>query len=118
MKIEFDSETKNWKSLNYSYKEYVEHFIGEVFLENVEKVAADKILEWHYDTGLSKTMQEICRDSKTVAMNLQRLGVKKGDVVVMYSMVNSKISSLAMGALMVGAVVNFFETTFQKGKRI
>lgn len=116
MKIEFNQATKIWKSLNYPHGEYVKHFIGEVFLENYKKVPGDKVLEWHYDTGLTKTMDDIYRDSVTVAINLQRLGVKKGDVVVFYSMVNSKVSSLAMGALMLGAVVNFFETTFQKGK--
>ncbi|XP_037808391.1 probable 4-coumarate--CoA ligase 3 [Lucilia sericata] len=114
MKIEFNPETKIWKSLDYTHGEYIKHFIGEIFLENVKKVPGDKVLEWHYDTGVSKTMNEIYRESVTVAINLQRLGIKKGDVVVFYSMVNSKVSSLAMGALMLGAVVNFFETTFSR----
>ncbi|KAM7349310.1 uncharacterized protein ACRADG_008312 [Cochliomyia hominivorax] len=114
MEINFNRDKKIWKSLNYSHGEYVNNFVGEIFMENAKKVPGDKIIEWHYDSGVNKTMAEIYRDSKIVAMNLQRLGIKKGDVVIMYSMVNTKISSLAMGALMVGAVVNFFETTFQR----
>lgn len=118
MKIDFNSDTKIWKSLNHTNEEYFNQFLGEAFLENVKRLPGNKILECHYDTGVNKSVEDLCKETKSVAMNLLKLGVKKGDVVVMYSMVNSKISSLTMGALMVGAVVNFFETTFQKGKRI
>ncbi|TMW40253.1 hypothetical protein DOY81_014666 [Sarcophaga bullata] len=112
MKIRYDNETKIWKSLDYKHGDFVRHFIGQVFLENVGKVQADKVIEWHYDTSQGRTMEEIYREAITVAMNLQKMGVKKADVVVFYCMMNSKVSSLAMGALMLGATVNFYETNF------
>lgn len=118
MKISYDNEKKIWKSLNYCHGDVVKHFLGEVFLENVGKCEANKIIEWHYDTGRGRTMEEIYRESITVAMNLQKMGIKKGDVVVFYCMMNSKLSSLAMGCLMLGATVNFFETNFSPGMKL
>ena len=116
MKIYYGSETKIWKSLDYKHGDVVRQFIGEKFLENLGKVQADKVIEWHYDTGKGRTMEEIHREAITVAMNLQKMNVKKGDVVVFYCMMQKTVSSLAMGVLMLGATVNFYETNFPEGK--
>ncbi|XP_037936587.1 2-succinylbenzoate--CoA ligase-like [Teleopsis dalmanni] len=110
----YDSENKIWKSNNYAFGDYVKQTLGEIFLKTMSTLDEEKVLEYFYDTGIERTAGEIYSDAVKIAINLQRLGVEKGDVVVLYSMNNPKISALAFGCYLIGAVVNYFETKFEQ----
>uniref|UniRef100_T1PAV5 AMP-binding enzyme n=1 Tax=Musca domestica TaxID=7370 RepID=T1PAV5_MUSDO len=72
------------------------------------------ILEYHYDLKKEKSARDICQESIRVALNLRRLGLEKGDVVVLFTGYTYMTSALTFGALLIGAVVNFFEVQLEQ----
>ncbi|KAM7346972.1 2-succinylbenzoate--CoA ligase-like [Cochliomyia hominivorax] len=109
LQMSYDENEKIWSSVHYPYKEQVKGSLGEKFLKTMRSIAPNKILDHFYDTNKQKTAKEIYEQSIIVAKNLQRLGIKKGDVVVFFSMNNEHIAVLTMGCILVGALINYFE---------
>ncbi|XP_037808390.1 putative acyl--CoA ligase YdaB [Lucilia sericata] len=109
LKVNYDQENKIWKSANYRYKKQTNRTVGEAFLQSMRSLERDKVLEYHYDVEKEKCVKDLYQESIIVAKNLQRLGMQKGDVVMLFSGYNYWTSSLTFGTLLVGGVVNYFE---------
>uniref|UniRef100_A0A1I8NSR8 AMP-dependent synthetase/ligase domain-containing protein n=1 Tax=Stomoxys calcitrans TaxID=35570 RepID=A0A1I8NSR8_STOCA len=58
---------------------------------------------------LSKTAKEVYEQSIVIALNLRRMGIKKGDAIALYTMNNEWVSVLTLGCILVGAVPYFCE---------
>ncbi|XP_037937706.1 2-succinylbenzoate--CoA ligase-like [Teleopsis dalmanni] len=110
--VVYDEENKIWRSLNYKEHNFANQSLGEAFLKSMLNMPKDKVLELFYDTNEEKSAELIYKEAIVIAMNLQRIGIKPGDVVVLYSMHNPNISVLAFGCYLIGAVVTYFETKF------
>lgn len=116
LKVIYDSENKIWKSSQYPYKNQTNRSLGEAFLQSMRSLEPNKVLEYHYDVKREKYVQDLYQESITIANNLQRLGLSKGDVVLLFSGYNYMTSSLTFGSLLVGGVVNFFEVKLENGE--
>ena len=116
LQIEYDASNKIWSSVNYPYTDQVYGSMGERFLKTMRSIDPNKVLDYFYDTNRLKTAIEIYHESIKVAKNLQRLGVKKDNVVVFYCMNNEHVSVLSMGCVLIGALVNYFEVHMVGGK--
>ncbi|KAM7349837.1 putative acyl--CoA ligase YdaB [Cochliomyia hominivorax] len=110
LKVEF---LKIWKSAHYPYKKQTNRSVGEAFLQSMRSLDPDKVLEFHYDVNKEKCVKDLYRESILIAKNLNRLGLSRGDVVLLFSGYNYITSSLTFGTLLVGGVVNFFEVKLE-----
>lgn len=76
------------------------------------------LIDHFYDTNKQKTAKDVYQQSIVVAKNLQRLGIKKGDIVVFFCMNNEDVAVLTMGCILIGALVNYFEVFMEGGKSV
>ncbi|XP_005176639.1 luciferin 4-monooxygenase [Musca domestica] len=109
LKIVQDPKTKIWKSVNYPYGDVTKLSMGEKFLQTMRTIDANKVIDHFYDTNVIKTAKDVYEESILIALNLQRLGIKKGDCVIFYSMNNEWISVLTFGCILIGALPNYIE---------
>ncbi|XP_061395297.1 putative acyl--CoA ligase YdaB [Musca vetustissima] len=109
LNVVFDENNKIWKSANYPYSKDTNRSVGEAFLKSMRSLDPYKVLEYHFDVKKERRAKDIFQDSVTIAVNLQRLGLRKGDVVVLFTGYTVMTSALTFGSLLIGAVVNFFE---------
>ncbi|XP_073834579.1 putative acyl--CoA ligase YdaB [Musca autumnalis] len=114
LNIQFDATNKVWKSVNYPYGNVSNRSIGEAFLKSMRSLDPNKVLEYHYDVRREKCVKCIYKESIDVSVNLQRLGLQKGDVVVLFTGYTYMTSALTFGSLMAGAIVNYFEVQLDK----
>ncbi|XP_055840520.1 uncharacterized protein LOC129908195 [Episyrphus balteatus] len=87
--------------------------LGEAILRNLKEDNQDRIFEVFYDKRIALKVGDVRQQTIKVAQNLQRIGLKKGDTVVIYSMLNEKITPISFGCFTIGAPVNYFETHFE-----
>ncbi|XP_065364963.1 putative acyl--CoA ligase YdaB [Calliphora vicina] len=113
LKINYDLQKKIWKSENYPYKNLTNRTVGEAFLQSMRSLERNKVLEYHYDEQKEKLVKDLYQEAIIVAGNLQRLGLSRGDVVILFSGYNYMTSSLTFGTLLMGGVVNFFEVKLE-----
>ncbi|TMW42522.1 hypothetical protein DOY81_012398 [Sarcophaga bullata] len=97
LKVEYEPQKKIWKSSNYPYNRLTNRSISEAFLQSMRGLDPQQVLEYHYDSSREKRVKDIYQESITVAQNLQRLGLSKGDVVVLVSGNNYMTSVLTLG---------------------
>ncbi|XP_061388641.1 uncharacterized protein LOC133323735 [Musca vetustissima] len=109
IKVVQDPQTKIWKSVNYPYGDIAKLSIGEKFLQTMRSVDPNKIIDHFYDTNTIKTAKDVYEESILIAVNLKRLGVKKGDCVIFYAMNNEWVAVLSMGCFLIGAYPIYFE---------
>ncbi|XP_055845574.1 uncharacterized protein LOC129911725 [Episyrphus balteatus] len=110
MHTKYNNITKVWTSPSKD-KEYCG--LGELILTKLKEQNQERAFELFYDRGIQLTVGDIRRQTITVAQNLQRIGVTKGDTVVMYSMSNEKVTPIAFACYTIGAPINFFETNLE-----
>lgn len=118
IKIIHDELTHSWKSVNYPYGDLVKRSLGEQFLRTMRSIDANKIIDHFYDSDTRKTANEVYEQSIAIALNLKRMGIKKGDVIVLYSMNNEWISVLTFGCILIGALPNFCEVHLDEGEYV
>ncbi|XP_055840514.1 putative acyl--CoA ligase YdaB [Episyrphus balteatus] len=82
--------------------------IGHSILQKLKETDPNKIIEVEHESGISRTARQIRSDTITVAHNLMRLGVKKGDIVIVFSKTNLKITPITFALYTIGAPINFF----------
>lgn len=116
LQISYDSAEKIWCSVHYPYADQIQGSLGEKFLKTMRSIDPTKIIDHFYDTNRQKSAKEIYEQSIAVAKNLQRLGIKMSDVVVFFCKNNEEVAVLTMGCILIGVVVNFFETSLKDGK--
>lgn len=116
LKIVQDPKTKIWKSVNYPYGDVTKLSMGEKFLQTMRTIDANKIIDHFYDTNVIKTAKDVYEESILIALNLQRLGIKKGDCVIFYSMNNEWISVLTFGCILIGTLPNYIEVHLDEGE--
>ncbi|XP_055840526.1 uncharacterized protein LOC129908197 [Episyrphus balteatus] len=110
METIYNDVEKIWSTPNLD----IEHRgLGQAILTKLKDDNHDRILEVFYDKGISLTVGDVRQQTIKVAQNLQRIGLKKGDTVVIYSMLNKMITSIAFALYTIGAPVNFFETNLE-----
>ncbi|XP_075157074.1 uncharacterized protein LOC142230315 [Haematobia irritans] len=109
LKIVYNTETKIWKSVNYPYGELKKLSLGEKFLKTMRSINPNKIIDYFYDANVSRTAKEVYEQSIVMAINLKEIGIKRGDIVIFFSMNNEWISALTFGCILMGAVPSFFE---------
>ncbi|XP_023304947.2 4-coumarate--CoA ligase 3-like [Lucilia cuprina] len=114
LQISYDENNKIWTSTHYPYKDKVYGSLGERFLKTMRSINPNKIIDHFYDTNRQKTAKEVYEQSIIVAKNLQRLGIRKGDVVAFFCMNNEEVAVLTMGCILVGALVNYFEVFMEE----
>lgn len=118
LQIAYNENEKIWTSTHYPYKDLVKGSLGEKFLKTMRSIEPSKVIDHFYDTNTEKTAREVYEQSIKVAKNLQRLGVKKGDIVVFFCMNNEHVAVLTMGCILIGALINYFEVHLEDGKRV
>ncbi|XP_011187536.2 uncharacterized protein LOC105215368 [Zeugodacus cucurbitae] len=112
--ISYDANRKIWSAAtNYPHWSFVNQSLGQAFLHQMRKLPADQVLEHYVDTDELRTAGQIYRESVAVAKNLEKLGFKRDEVIVVYSKNNMKATPLIMGAFLMGAKVNTFDTTLE-----
>lgn len=116
LKVVYEPQTKIWKSMNYPNRGLTNRSIGEAFLESMRCLDGQQVLEYHYDVKREKRVKDIYEESIRVAKNFRRLGMRKGDVIVLFSGNNYMISVLTFGTILAGGVVNYFEVKLEQGK--
>lgn len=110
----FNPDTKVWSVGKGPHDKYFSNNLdlGTTILQQLDKYLPNKILEIHCETETRVTVSEIKQRSISCAQNLLKLGIKPGDVVVIFSQVNKDVAPVILGSLLIGAVFNTFETTF------
>ncbi|XP_055914991.1 2-succinylbenzoate--CoA ligase-like [Eupeodes corollae] len=89
--------------------------LGEAILTKLHEDNPERVLEVFYDMGIQLTVGDILRQTITVAQNFQRLGLRKGDTVLLYSVSNEKVTPIVFACYTIGAPINFFETKLEGG---
>lgn len=107
------------KELNTLTAESVEFFddaesIGVTILNNLKQFSPNKILEHHYESGTEVTSSDILEKSKRCAQNLEKYGIQKGDMIIIFSEVNEDITPLIIGCLLVGVVFSAIDADFNQ----
>lgn len=110
----FNPETKIWSvEKGPDDKSFSEHLdLGTTILQQLDLYLPSKILEIHCETETRLTVSQIKQRSISCAQNLLRHGIKQGDVIVIFSHVNQDVTPVILGSMLIGAVFNNFETTF------
>lgn len=110
----FHPETKIWSVEKGPHdKNFSDDLdLGLTILQQLDKYLPSKVLEIHCESQTRLTVSQIKQRSISCAQNLLKLGVKQGDVVVIFSQVNKDVAPVVLGSLLIGAVFNTFETTF------
>uniref|UniRef100_A0A0A1WXQ8 Putative acyl--CoA ligase YdaB n=1 Tax=Zeugodacus cucurbitae TaxID=28588 RepID=A0A0A1WXQ8_ZEUCU len=111
--INYDAKRKIWSAPNYPHWSFINQSLGDAFLQQMRKLPDDHVLEHYVDTDDLRTAGEIYRESVAVAKNMERLGLKRGEIIVLYASNNTKATPLIMGAFLIGVKVNVFETAME-----
>ncbi|XP_055848343.1 putative acyl--CoA ligase YdaB [Episyrphus balteatus] len=109
--IEYVESEKFWRAPKLDVKPVC---LGEAILEILNERDPEQVYEVHHDSGSQVTNKDIRERTITAAQNLLNLGVKKGDVVVVFSFLNLKITPLTYACYTIGAPVCFFETYLEE----
>ncbi|XP_055840519.1 uncharacterized protein LOC129908194 [Episyrphus balteatus] len=107
MPTEFIESEKIWKAPAFKISPSC---LGKTILTNLSQSDPKRIFEINHDNGTRLTVQDIRQQTITIAQNLLGLGVEKGDVVILYSKSNERITPITFACYTIGAPVNFFET--------
>lgn len=112
----FDPESKIWSVEKGPHDKSFPNDLdlGTAILQQLDTYLPEKILEIHCESETKLTVAEIKRRSLSCAQNLLKMGIKQGDVVVIYSQVNKDVAPVILGTLLIGAIFNTFETTFNE----
>ncbi|XP_055842799.1 uncharacterized protein LOC129909753 [Episyrphus balteatus] len=110
IEIKYNNSDKIWQSsaLNINYSS-----LGEAIFSKLNESDPDRIIEVNHESDIKLTVNDIRHQTIIVAKNLQKLGVKKGDTVILFSRSNSKVTPVTFACYALGLPVNFFETSFQ-----
>ncbi|KAL5275824.1 hypothetical protein ACFFRR_001579 [Megaselia abdita] len=92
--------------------------LGSFIHNRLKEFESDRVLEVNYDNQRRSTAGEVLKWSTNAAINFEKLGVKKGDVVVFFCQYNSQVVPLIYGCYMIGAVVNCFDVLLDEDKTI
>lgn len=115
LEVQYDGQHKIWKSVDYPYGEESNRSVGQAFLNSMRSLDPQYILEYHFDVHKEKCVKDIYQEALIIATNLQRLGLGRGDVIVLFSGNTYMTSSLTFGSLLMGGAVNFFEVKLENG---
>ncbi|XP_055915561.1 uncharacterized protein LOC129948542 [Eupeodes corollae] len=108
MSNEYIESEKIWRrpSIKLDYRTNIG--IGQAILEKLKHTDPQKVLEVEHESGASLTAGQVRQQTIAVAQNLMRLGVKKGDIVIVFSKTNLKITPITFALYTIGAPINFF----------
>lgn len=67
------------------------------------------------ETGESLTYRKMAQEAMHVAVSLTRMGIKKGDVIAIFSENRMEFWSTAIGIFCTGAVVTMINNMYTKG---
>lgn len=82
--------------------------LGHLILEKLKETDPNRVLEVDHESGKSLTAREVLSQTVTVAQNLIGLGIRRGDIVIVYSKSNIKITPITFALYTIGAPINFF----------
>ncbi|XP_055840513.1 putative acyl--CoA ligase YdaB [Episyrphus balteatus] len=108
MSTAYNETEKTWRapSNKNNYPKAVG--LGQLILQKLKETDPEKVLEVENESGNSLTAGQIRSKTITVAQNLIRLGIKKDDIVIVFSKSSIKISPITFALYTIGATVNFF----------
>ncbi|XP_004535361.1 uncharacterized protein LOC101455476 [Ceratitis capitata] len=109
--VTYDPKRKVWSTPNYPHWDFINQSVGAAFLKQMRALPANHVLEYYVDTDERITVGQMYRASVAVARNLSRLGLQRGEIVLVYASNNVKVTPLIMGAWLMGARVNIFDTS-------
>lgn len=107
MKNQYNEIERTWKGptldLNLSNVG-----LGHLILQKLKQSDSNRILEVEHESGAFLTAGQVLSQTIIVAQNLMRLGIRRGDVVIVYSKSNIKITPITFALYTIGAPINFF----------
>lgn len=92
--------------------------LGSFIHGRLRNLDPEQVIEVNYDTQQRSTAGEVLKWSTNAAINLERLGIKQGDVVIFFSQYNSQVVPMFYGCYMIGAVVNCFDVLVDNGELV
>ncbi|XP_063703889.1 uncharacterized protein LOC134833496 [Culicoides brevitarsis] len=101
-KVSFNSETKIWSGSPFVYP-FGNESVGEVIFEKLSQ-DLNHIAQISEDSGVKYTNKEFLELSIAFASNLQRKGLKKGDVVLFLCQKHHYVPPAMLGCIFAGVV--------------
>lgn len=114
--VTFDENTKIWSRAPNDHGIDFDSLVGHAILNKLKQMDGDKILEINHGTGKKTTVKEMYNLSITCAKNLERLDVKKGDIVSVIANLNNYTTPMCYGCFIQGAIVNPIPVTSTDGE--
>lgn len=112
----FDEDNKIWftppKDFGYDFNQLV----GVAILDRLKILDQNRVLEVNHGNGKETTVAEMRKLSITCAKNLEKLGLKKGDIVVFFSQLNHLTTPTCYGCFINGVIVNPMVVTMNEGE--
>ncbi|XP_055389811.1 mycosubtilin synthase subunit C-like [Condylostylus longicornis] len=102
--IFYDFNSKIWKNLTPINENVKKINLGEIILKQLSEYNSEKIIEINIDSEIRTNASEMKNLTINFALNLQKLGIKKGDVVVFFSSMNPFTTPLIYACIIIGSI--------------
>ncbi|KAL5284227.1 hypothetical protein ACFFRR_006481 [Megaselia abdita] len=108
----YNAESRTWSRKSDPKSDIIpsESYIGKAVLKRLQASDPERIVEVNHDTDECFSVSDVLKNTVTIAMNLNDLNLKVGDIVALYCRHNSYISSLAYGCYLNGTPWCPFDT--------
>lgn len=113
--VKYDEINKIWSRESKNYKNDLNTNIGEYILKRLNELNSNKIIEINDDNNHKWTIKDYKELSITCAINLNELGLKKGDIVVYFCTLNSYITVSVYGCYYIGAIIHPIDVNCTEG---
>lgn len=112
-KTHYDSTTKIWHGIEKSPMFHKNTSLGQAIMYALSQ-RPDHIAQISEETGVSVTNWEMQTRMVRLAMNLYKLGYKKGDMIAVACKNSENLAPVVFACNVIGAPVNTLDPTFAK----
>lgn len=112
----YDDVTGIWSVPEKDFGFNKNQLVGPAILYHLSILDDSKVLEINHKDGKETTVREMRKLVITCVLNLKRIGIEKGDIVVFLTHSNSYTTPTCYACFIVGAVVNPINVGLSNGE--
>lgn len=101
----FNAETRVWRGQQVPWPFPVDKYVNELVLDGLKKTP-NRVVQISYDEDTEMTCGELRSKIIKCALNLQKLGIKNGDVVAVICVNSLDLMAYVNGIIQLGAIIN------------
>jgi long-subunit acyl-CoA synthetase (AMP-forming) len=111
--IKFDAEHKIWSGVTQPSILNPEANVGQIILNMLDRTP-NNVAQIDADTGVKVTCAELRKRVVRAALNMTKMGYKKGDMIAFASRNHENVSSILFGCFCIGTPANGLDPAFNK----